>query len=97
MHYDADPAQQLGVFGAALRALLREELAQLRYQPASAPGEPLAVTIGKAAELLGVGHNAVYNLINSGDLPSFKIGNSRRISYAALRAYVESRLQAEIE
>ena len=51
--------------------------------------DSLLVTVERAAELLGVGRTFVYRLINSGDLPSVKMGRSRRIVRAALDEYVK--------
>ena len=47
----------------------------------------------EVARALGVGRTTVYELIRVGELRSVKIGNSRRISAAALADYVE-RLEA---
>lgn len=49
----------------------------------------LMVTAEEAAEMLGVGRSAVYDLMRSHALPSVKIGRSRRIPMASLREYVE--------
>ena len=50
----------------------------------------LAVTAEEAAELLGIGRSAVYDLMRSHALASVKIGRSRRIPMAALREYIET-------
>ena len=50
----------------------------------------LMVTAEEAAEMLGVGRSAVYDLMRSHALPSVKIGRSRRIPLASLREYVET-------
>ena len=50
----------------------------------------LAVTAEEAAELLGIGRSAVYDLMRSHALPSVKIGRSRRIPVASLKEYVET-------
>jgi excisionase family DNA binding protein len=54
-----------------------------------------AVTAGRlllrpeeAAQVLGLGRTKVYELIRSGALRSVKVGNSRRVSTAALAEYV---------
>lgn len=44
----------------------------------------------EAAKELGVGRDRVYQLLKSGALLSVKIGNSRRIRYSDLEAYVAS-------
>lgn len=50
----------------------------------------LAVTAEEAAEMLGIGRSAVYDLMRSHALPSVKIGRSRRIPLASLREYVDN-------
>jgi excisionase family DNA binding protein len=50
---------------------------------------PVAFTIDEVAEQLRVGRTTVYRLLKSGELPSFRIGRSRRISLDSLQAYVE--------
>ena len=50
----------------------------------------LMVTAEEAAEMLGVGRSAVYDLMRSHALTSVKIGRSRRIPMASLREYVET-------
>ena len=54
----------------------------------SPPMPPLLVTVEDAAALLNVSRNQVYRLLNTGMLPSLKIGRWRRISLRALDLYV---------
>lgn len=56
----------------------------------SAISDRIAVSPREAADLLGVSHMTVYELINSGRLPSVKVGARRLIAVSALRALVES-------
>lgn len=58
------------------------------------PPAPLAHTPESAAEQLSLSRATVYELIRTGELPSFKIGRSRRIAHASLEKFVE-RHQAE--
>jgi excisionase family DNA binding protein len=51
--------------------------------------EDLLLTPEEAAESLKVSRDTVYTLIRLRALPSVKIGRSRRIPAASLRAYVE--------
>ena len=48
----------------------------------------LAYRPEEAADLLGVGRDRIYALIASGELESIKMGQSRRISRAALERYI---------
>ena len=49
---------------------------------------PLAVSAGKAAEMLGVSKPKVYDLMRRGDFPSFKLGSRTLISVEGLREWV---------
>jgi excisionase family DNA binding protein len=52
-------------------------------------GPSLLLTVEAAAALLSLGRTTVYELLASGELASVKIGRSRRISYDALRLFVD--------
>jgi excisionase family DNA binding protein len=47
------------------------------------PG-PLLLTPEEAATVLRIGRTRLYQLLATGDLPSIKLGGSRRIAVAAL-------------
>ncbi|TIC86650.1 helix-turn-helix domain-containing protein [Nocardioides sp. GY 10127] len=49
---------------------------------------PMLFTPEDVAKLLHVGRPMVYNLMNSGELRSMKVGRCRRISARALADYV---------
>jgi excisionase family DNA binding protein len=53
------------------------------------PG-PLLLTPEEAATVLRIGRTRLYELLAAGDLPSVKLGGSRRIAVAALERYVEA-------
>lgn len=57
--------------------------------------EALAVRPQRAADLLGVSRPTIYNLMDAGELASFKVGSARRIPVDALRGYIARRLDAE--
>lgn len=42
-----------------------------------------------AARLLDIGRSTLFELLASGEVPSVRIGRSRRVPRAALEAYVE--------
>jgi len=50
----------------------------------------VAVRPETAALMLEVGRDKVFQLMASGELPSFKIGGSRRIAVEDIEAYVRS-------
>jgi excisionase family DNA binding protein len=51
-------------------------------------GDQLLYRPREAAAILAIGTSRVYELIAAGELPSLKIGGSRRITRSALEAYV---------
>ena len=51
--------------------------------------DKLALSVSEASNVLGVGRDVVYALLNSGELPSFKVGARRLIPVSGLRRYVE--------
>jgi excisionase family DNA binding protein len=48
--------------------------------------------VSDAAHFLGISKSSVYKMINTGVLPSTKIGNSRRIPIRSVRELALSRL-----
>ena len=46
------------------------------------------VSIEEAAILLSLGRTEVYRLVRSGEIPSVKVGRSRRVVVTALHEYV---------
>jgi excisionase family DNA binding protein len=56
--------------------------------PTAAP-QRLLVTVPEAAAILGMGQVSVWGLVSSGQLPSVKLGRSRRIRTADLTKFVD--------
>ena len=54
----------------------------------------LLLTIDEAAQRLGIGRSHAYVYVMKGEIPSVKIGRSRRVPVAALEGFIQ-RLQAE--
>ena len=52
----------------------------------------LLFTVNEACDVLHLSRPIVYQLINSRELRSFKVGNARRIPAQALEDYVASKL-----
>jgi len=50
--------------------------------------EPLTVRIPVAAQLTGLGKTRIYELIESGDLKSIKLGRARLILFCSLKQLV---------
>ncbi len=57
--------------------------------------EPLMVKPLEAARLIGVGKNVLYQLLASGELRSIKLGHSRLIPVAELRAWIARQLEEQ--
>jgi excisionase family DNA binding protein len=56
--------------------------------------EPM-MTLRQVAGLLGVHENWVYDQAASGELPSYKLGGTRRFDSAELRGWINEHRQAE--
>lgn len=56
--------------------------------------DPLLVRVEEAARLLSLSRSMIYEMMNSGELPSVRCGAARRIPLAALRAWVEYQVEA---
>ncbi|MEJ9222242.1 helix-turn-helix domain-containing protein [Paenibacillus glucanolyticus] len=46
------------------------------------------LTVQEMAELLKIGMNTAYKLVNSGEIDSFRVGNSHRIQRSAVTDYI---------
>jgi excisionase family DNA binding protein len=55
---------------------------------------PLAVPPREASRLLSIGQSTLYALLRAGELHSFRIGNSRRISVQSIADYMARQLAA---
>lgn len=54
---------------------------------------PLAHTIPDACKRLGIGRTTLYELISTGEIRSFKVGNRTLIPEAELRKFVADRVK----
>ena len=55
--------------------------------------EPMAISAPEAARLLGVSKPKVYELMNRGDFPAFKLGGRTLISVDGLREWVKKQTE----
>jgi len=55
--------------------------------------EPLLLRVEEAARMLSLSRTTVYELMESGQLPSIKCGTARRIPRAALDEWIAQQLQ----
>ena len=51
--------------------------------------DPLLVSVQEAARMLGIGRTSIYQLINSGELQTMKLGRRRLITIESLRRVTE--------
>ena len=57
--------------------------------------EKLICTPSEAAEMLSIGIDHLYRLLESGEIPAFKVGTHWKIPIATLKEYVIERAIAE--
>ena len=46
------------------------------------------IDIEEVMEILKIGRNTLYKLLNSGEIPAFRIGNNWKITNGAVDAYI---------
>jgi hypothetical protein len=56
--------------------------------------EALVVSPRRAKKMLDCGHTKLYEMLDAGELESFKDGKSRKITVASIRARVDRKLAA---
>ena len=52
------------------------------------PVHKLLLTLPEVSQVLAIGRSKLYDLLNSGNLPSFYIGKSRRVRISDVQAFV---------
>jgi excisionase family DNA binding protein len=57
--------------------------------------EPLVVRPNKAMRLLDCRRNYLYDLINAGELETYRDGRARKITMRSIRALIERRLKEQ--
>lgn len=57
---------------------------------------PLAVSPAECARLLGISRPKVYDLINQGGFPSFKLGTRTLISVDGLRQWIAKQVEVSL-
>jgi excisionase family DNA binding protein len=68
----------------------------LDQQPTT-PIEPLLVRVEDAARILSLSRSTIYQMLDSGELPSVRRGAARRIPVAAIHAWIARQLQRSEE
>jgi excisionase family DNA binding protein len=59
----------------------------------AATHEPLLIRIEEAARILSLSRSTIYEMMDSGELPSVRRGAARRIPVAALHEWIARQLQ----
>jgi excisionase family DNA binding protein len=59
---------------------------------AAATAEPLVVRPRDACRMLSIGLTRLYELLQAGELQSYRSGRSRRISVVSIHAYVDRQI-----
>lgn len=67
------------------------KLAELPHESFS---KPLAVSPRAACKLLSIGLTRLYEIMNAGELDSFHVGRSRRVTVASIDRFIQRRLAA---
>ncbi len=62
------------------------------HQP-TMPIEPLLVRVEEAARILSLSRSTIYEMLESGELPSVRRGTARRIPITALHEWIARQLQ----
>jgi excisionase family DNA binding protein len=60
------------------------------------PVEKLLLTLPEVGRVLAISRSKLYDLLNSGNLPSFYIGKSRRVRISDVQAFVNGGGHSEV-
>ena len=60
-------------------------------------GRPIVASVNETMATLKIGREKIYQLLNSGELESYREGGSRKILWRSIEAYVERRLKQEAQ
>jgi excisionase family DNA binding protein len=63
--------------------------------PPPIPIEPLLVRVEEAARILSLSRSTIYEMMDSGELPSVRRGAARRIPVAALHEWIARQVQQD--
>lgn len=67
----------------------RKQALEAMAEQDALPTEPLTVRIKTAVKLTGIGRSTLYELIQSGEIETVKIGRSTFIPYRSIKRLVE--------
>lgn len=87
----ASLTQMAEALQTAAREAERIALALEQGEPPITPSQDRLLTVAEAAKTLRLSRSKLYTHVLCGDIPSLTLGRSRRISAAALAAWIERR------
>jgi predicted DNA-binding transcriptional regulator AlpA len=65
--------------------------------PRLGEGRPIVASVNETMATLKIGRAKIYQLLNLGELESYREGGSRKVLWRSIEAYVERRLKQEAE
>lgn len=65
--------------------------AEFSHEPASEGPPRLTIRIGDATRMLGIGRSKLYELINSREVETIKLGSATLIVVESIHAFIERR------
>ncbi|MGO8946652.1 MAG: helix-turn-helix domain-containing protein [Ktedonobacterales bacterium] len=89
------PFQKLGALADSHQVSAPPAAAETPYKAQNV--SKLLITVEEAAASLSVGRPKMWQLVMTGEVPSIKIGASRRIPVSVLEGYVQQKLAAAEE
>lgn len=89
------PFQKPGIDSDSHQVLPPQAATETPYNPQGV--SKLLITVNEAAASLSVGRPKMWQLVMTGEVPSIKIGASRRIPVSSLESYVQQKLAATEE
>jgi excisionase family DNA binding protein len=69
----------------------------LKDETKPSDGRPIVASVNETMATLRIGREKIYQLLNSGELESYRERGSRKILWRSIEAYVERRLKQEAE
>lgn len=73
--------QHLPMFAGDLEKVMNSEFSNY---------SPVAVSVGEAAKLLGLGKTKVYEMLRSGELQSRTVGRRRLVSMGSIQSFMKT-------
>ena len=64
-------------------------------QPTAGTVQPIVASVNETMAMLKIGREKIYQLLNSGELASYREVGSRKILWRSIDAYIERRLAEE--